>query len=203
MANAVFIGVYLQRDWADPEGAVPVPGAPLVVKAAVRLLSHARERGIPTFLVQDLHAEDDASFEAFPPHCVEDTAGAALHPALETRAAAIVPETHAPDFEVQAVNIVPSRSHRHVLFDNLNADRLLGSAGLEVDEEREYVVFGLPIDVGVRGVVQQLRARGRPTIVVSDGVAALDPARASSHLAAMAGVGAHFLTVDGVLQRYR
>ena len=202
MPKAVFVGVYLQRDFIESDGALPVPGADGVVQAAVRLVTHARQHQIPVVFVQDLHAEDDPSFEAFPPHCVEGTEGAALHPALEADDAPVVPEHYVPDQSPDGIHVVPSRIHRTVLFDNLNADRLLGTAGLERDDSREYVVFGLPIDVGLRGVVQQLLARGCTTIVVSDGVAALDPSRASSHLAAMAGAGAHFLTVEGVTRRY-
>ncbi len=202
MPKAVFVGVYLQRDYIDEGGALPVPGADGVLRGAVRLLSHAREHDLPVVLVQDLHAEDDPSFEAFPPHCVEGTEGAQIHPALEADDASAVPEDYAADLSLSGIHRLPSRAHRTVLFDNLNADHLLGTAGLERDEATEYVVFGLPIDVGVRGVVQQLLARRCTTIVVSDAVAALDPNRASSHLAAMAGAGAHFLTIEGVTGRY-
>ena len=199
MRRAVFIGVGLQRDLIEAEGALPVSGADRVLQAALRLKRHAAEREIPLILTQDTHVEDDPAFEAFPPHCVLGTPGHDLAPALEVSSYQVVAGAPLSHIEVSAAEplVVHSPQHRRGIFGNVNGDKVIAAADAE-----EHVIFGLPLEIGIRSLSMGLRVRNKTTIVVSDALAHLDGERAAFHLASMAGMGCHFLPVEAVIQRY-
>lgn len=200
MRRALFIGVDLQRDFTEPEGALEIKGAAAVLEASKRLIEHAAAREIPVLLTQDTHTPDDPVFESFPPHGVLEMPGHELAPALGLGEVEVIPNRPL-DHRVEVVPgrpvVVHSPNHRQGFFGNLNADEVLEAA-----EAEEHVVFGLPIEVGLRAMVVGLRARNKTTILVSDGIGHLDGDRASFHLAALAGMGCHFLPVEAVLKRY-
>jgi nicotinamidase-related amidase len=199
MRRAVFIGIDLQRDFTDPEAAVLVPGADAAVAAARRLVAHAQQREIPLILTQDTHGDDDPVFEAFPPHAVQGTPGHDLLPDLGVSSYQQVPDQPLASFELRPGEpvVLQTSDHRRGLFQNLNADKVLAA----IDAE-EHVIFGLPVEIGVRAAGLGLCTRGKTTILVSDALASLDPKRSAFHLAALAGSGCRFLTVEGILQRY-
>lgn len=199
MRRVLFIGVDLQRDFTEPEGALHVEGAQRVLEAALRLKEHAAQREIPFVFTQDTHADDDPVFESFPPHAVLGTPGHDLAPNLGIEGFQLVPNAPLTTLEVGTAEplLVHAPDHRRGLFGNLNADRLLEAADAE-----EHVVFGLPLELGVRAAVMGLTTRKKTTILVSDAIAHLDGDRAAFHLAAMAALGCHFLPLEAVIKRY-
>lgn len=83
------IVVDVQNDFC-PGGALAVPGGDAVVEPINRLMTK-----IPfTVATRDWHPRDHGSFaEAggpWPPHCVQDTGGAQLHPKLDASAIDVV-----------------------------------------------------------------------------------------------------------------
>jgi nicotinamidase/pyrazinamidase len=85
MARALIIVDY-QNDFARPDGALSVPGGEEIAGA---INGHSGSGDYDLVLAtRDWHPADHGSFAAqggpWPPHCVQDTDGAALHPALET-----------------------------------------------------------------------------------------------------------------------
>jgi len=213
MSKAVFIGVDLQEDWVNPKGALPVPGAGPTLSAAQRLVRHALDRGLPLLLTQDSHEDDAPAFESFPAHCVDGTMGHALSASLGLGQTQRVPAAFAPElsFSSDRPAVIPVSDHRRGLFSNLNADRLLDAAfsgetspreGGRARPSGEVVLFGLPLEIGVRAAATGLLARGYTCVLVSDAVAGLDPDRSASILASLAASGCHFLTAEKVAQRY-
>jgi nicotinamidase/pyrazinamidase len=84
MARALIIVDY-QNDFARPDGALSVPGGEEIADAINR---HSGSGDYDLVLAtRDWHPADHGSFAAqggpWPPHCVQDTEGAALHPALD------------------------------------------------------------------------------------------------------------------------
>ncbi len=84
MTEALII-VDFQRDFTPPDGALAVPHGDEI---AARLNELARDpRYRPVVATRDWHPPDHTSFRRYggpwPPHCVSDTDGAQLHPALE------------------------------------------------------------------------------------------------------------------------
>lgn len=77
--------VDVQRDFC-PGGALAVPAGDEVVAPLNRYLSLFAGRGLPVFLSRDWHPERTRHFRElggpWPPHCVQGTPGAELHPAL-------------------------------------------------------------------------------------------------------------------------
>ena len=84
MARALIIVDY-QNDFARPDGALSVPGGEEIAAA---INAHAGSGDYDLVLAtRDWHPADHGSFAAqggpWPPHCVQGSEGAALHPALE------------------------------------------------------------------------------------------------------------------------
>jgi nicotinamidase/pyrazinamidase len=85
MARALII-VDFQNDFARPDGALSVPGGEEIAGA---INAHAASGDYDLVLAtRDWHPADHGSFAEqggpWPPHCVQDSEGAALHPDLET-----------------------------------------------------------------------------------------------------------------------
>lgn len=77
--------VDLQNDFC-PGGALAIEGGDDVVEAVNPWIAAALAAGIPVFASRDWHPEGHLSFEAqggpWPPHCLQDSKGAAFHPRL-------------------------------------------------------------------------------------------------------------------------
>jgi nicotinamidase/pyrazinamidase len=77
--------VVVQVDFC-PDGALPVVGSDEIVPILNRWIAAARHRGIPVYASRDWHPVRHVSFEEeggrWPPHCIQDTEGAAFHPGL-------------------------------------------------------------------------------------------------------------------------
>jgi nicotinamidase/pyrazinamidase len=84
MSEALII-VDFQRDFTPPQGALAVPHGDEI---APRLNELARDpRYVAVIATRDWHPPDHGSFREqggpWPPHCVQDSDGAQLHPALD------------------------------------------------------------------------------------------------------------------------
>ena len=77
--------VDVQNDFC-PGGALPIERGDEVVPVLNRWIDAARAAGVPVYASRDWHPAGHLSFEEregpWPPHCVQDTAGAAFHPDL-------------------------------------------------------------------------------------------------------------------------
>jgi nicotinamidase/pyrazinamidase len=84
--------VDVQRDFC-PGGALPVARGDEVVPVLNRWLEAAAERGLRVYASRDWHPPDHPSFlqqgGPWPPHCVQDTPGAAFQPGLALPADAV------------------------------------------------------------------------------------------------------------------
>ena len=88
-AATALIVVDVQNDFADPDGGLHVGGGEEVVALVNDEVRAADEAGAAVFYTQDWHPESTPHFEKdggiWPVHCVGDTWGAELHPALDVR----------------------------------------------------------------------------------------------------------------------
>ena len=80
------IVVDVQKDFC-PGGALPIEKGDEVVRVLTRWFPAASDKGVPIYASRDWHPARHMSFKeqggAWPPHCVQDTDGAAFHPDLE------------------------------------------------------------------------------------------------------------------------
>ena len=78
--------VDVQNDFC-PGGALPVSEGDEVVPVLNEWIERARVGGVPVFASRDWHPASHISFKQrggpWPPHCVQDTPGAAFHPGLK------------------------------------------------------------------------------------------------------------------------
>jgi nicotinamidase/pyrazinamidase len=141
-----------------PGGALPVSAGDRIF-AVVNRVAEAAPLVVAS---RDWHPADHCSFEArggpWPPHCVQGTRGAELHPALEHR----------------AVNEVVSKG------DDASRDAYsaFDGTGLAASLRRRgvgrLVVAGLATDYCVRASVLDALAEGFEVVVLEDGVGAVD-----------------------------
>lgn len=77
--------VDVQNDFC-PGGALEVPEGDQVVPVLNQWITAAREVGVPIYASRDWHPENHVSFAErggpWPPHCIQNTQGAAFHPDL-------------------------------------------------------------------------------------------------------------------------
>ena len=93
--------VDVQNDFC-PGGALAVSKGDEIVPILNRWLTEAREAGVPVFASRDWHPANHISFKArggpWPPHCIQNTFGAAFHPELNLPPAAeIISKGETPD----------------------------------------------------------------------------------------------------------
>lgn len=85
--------VDVQRDFC-PGGALPIAEGDRVVPLLNRWLAAAEGRGVPVYASRDWHPRRHPSFREegglWPPHCLQDSPGAAFHPDLQLPEGVIV-----------------------------------------------------------------------------------------------------------------
>jgi nicotinamidase/pyrazinamidase len=84
MSEALLI-IDLQNDFTPPGGALAVPGGEQIIERVNQLA--ADDRFAVVLATRDWHPADHASFTdqggPWPPHCVQGTPGAELHPGID------------------------------------------------------------------------------------------------------------------------
>lgn len=169
--------VDVQADFC-PGGALPVASCSRVVAAIDEWLQAAGDRGVPVYASRDWHPRQHPSFTdqggEWPPHCVQDTPGAAFHPEL------VLPHS----------TVVISKGTRldrdqHSAFDETGLTSHLRAHGV-----RRLWVAGLALEVCVRATVLDARRAGFETHVLLHATGALDSSRAERALAELRASGA-------------
>lgn len=161
--GTALIVVDVQNDFADPEGSLSIPGADEVLPTINRLIAAARRRGALVVYTQDWHPEQTPHFAAqggtWPVHCVRDTWGAQLHPALDVDGPVVRKGTGGEDgysgFYARDVDTGRERP--------TDLHRTLADAGA-----RRVVVVGLAEDVCVKETALDAQNLGFHTTVVLD-----------------------------------
>ena len=174
--NAALILVDIQNDFC-PGGALAVREGDQVVPVANRLIPK-----FPVVVVtQDWHPADHCSFKIWPPHCVQNTPGAELHPQLDrSRIAFSVRKAFTPDADAYSEFSGVDEAGRGL-------DELLRSQGVKT-----LYVVGLATDYCVRATVLDGLKLGYEVNVVTDGVRAVNvkPEDGAKALDEMAKAGA-------------
>jgi nicotinamidase/pyrazinamidase len=166
--------VDVQNDFAHPDGSLAVAGGEGVLAAVNAELARARAAGALVVYTQDWHPPETPHFASqggpWPPHCVQGTWGAELHPGLDA----------APD----EPRIRKGSGSQDGYSGFRAADQLTGqvtSTGLEEllrDARIErVVVVGLATDYCVRDTALDAVDLGFPTTVVTGAVRAVNVQR--------------------------
>jgi nicotinamidase/pyrazinamidase len=151
MSDALIV-VDVQNDFC-PGGALAVPQGDAVVPVLNAYLARAQAAGIPIIASRDWHPPQTAHFAAYggrwPPHCVQETPGAAFHPDLRLPATTLIATkgTSAADEGYSALE--------GVLPDGRNVLEMLRDTGIT-----RVHVGGLATDYCVRATVLDALAAG-------------------------------------------
>lgn len=147
--------VDVQNDFC-PDGALPIAEGDAVVPVLNRWLAAAAARGVPVYASRDWHPAGHLSFaEAggpWPPHCLQDSPGAAFHAGLRL-----------PADTVKVTKGVRFDQDQYSAFDQTG----LGEQ-LRKDSVRRLWVGGLAEDVCVRASVLDALAQGFEVILIKD-----------------------------------
>ncbi len=169
--------VDVQPDFC-PGGALPVPDGDAVLPVLNAWLAAARGRGVPVYASRDWHPPDHPSFRAqggpWPPHCVQDTPGAAFHPELE------LPEEAVPICKGTRLD-----RDQYSAFDETGLAEHLRRRGVT-----RLWVGGLALDVCVRASVLDACAEGFETHVLLAATRPVDREDGGQAAAAMREAGA-------------
>jgi nicotinamidase/pyrazinamidase len=153
--RTALIVVDVQNDFADPKGGLYVSGGEDIVPVVNDEIAAATAAGAPVFYTQDWHPPTTPHFlkdgGVWPVHCVRDTWGAELHPALRVEGPVVRKGTEGEDgysgFSVRdPVSGAESATQLGALLDRAEVSRT--------------VVVGLAGDVCVKATALDARRLG-------------------------------------------
>lgn len=191
--RTVFFDIDTQLDFVSPAGALYAPGAERVIAAVAQLNRHAASSGIVLVSTTDAHAENDAEFAQWPPHCVAGTLGQHKPQATLLEKSIVVPNREGLPDTTGAAQIIVEKQTVDV-FETRTIAPLLNRLGAD-----RYVVYGVVTEVCVRHAAHGLLELGKPVTIVTDAVQALRPEAGNSALAELRAAGAILATVGEVL----
>ncbi len=194
-----------QIDFMLPHGKLYVPGAEETTSTMARLVSAAREAGIPHVASADDHEltdpeiSDEPDFRnTYPPHCLRGTKGAQKIP--ETEQDDPLPFASLPIPPGLVPGLIEGRREFLLLkknfdvFTNPNTEALVDA----LDPE-EIILFGVATDVCDDAAIRGLVRRGRRVRFIEDAARGLDESRTAACLATWHEMGVELATAEKVL----
>ena len=191
--RTVFFDIDTQLDFVSPAGALYAPGAERVIAVVARLNRHAASRGMVVISTTDAHAENDAEFAQWPPHCVSGTLGQRKPQATLIERSVVVPNCDGLPDTAGAAQIILEKQTVN-LFDTRTIAELLERLGAG-----RFVVYGVVTEVCVWHAARGLLGRGKPVSIVTDAVRALRQDAGERVLEELRAAGATLATVSEVL----
>lgn len=168
--------VDVQNDFC-PGGALPIPDGDRVVPVLNNWIAVAAERGLPIYASRDWHPVRHPSFSdeggEWPPHCIQDTPGAAFHSRLRLpRETMIV--TKGTRFDHDQLSA----------FDATGLDDRMTKDGVE-----RVWIGGLAQDVCVAASAMEAIRNGYEVTLIPDGSLPVNPDAASHALDLLRAAG--------------
>lgn len=175
--------VDLQRDFCEG-GALAVPDGDAVVPIIQDWVKQAVAQGVPIYASRDWHPPQHVSFEQqggpWPPHCVQESEGAAFHPSFEPPG-----------------DIVPVIKGTRLDRDQYSA---FDATGLAADMRRSHVeriwIAGLAQDVCVRASTLDALKEGFEVLLLKDATRPVDEGQGTLALEEMKAGGASIVGGD-------
>ncbi len=182
--RTIFFDIDSQLDFLYPAGALYVPGAERIVPAIAHLNRYAAAHGIPVISTADAHAENDAEFRDWPPHCVAGTTGQHKAEATLLEKRVVVPNREYDLVLELAQQIIVEKQNVDV-FTACNLPRMVEHLAADA-----FVVYGVVTEICVLFAARGLLKYGKPVTIVTDAIRALTPeasARALEEIRAAGG----------------
>jgi nicotinamidase/pyrazinamidase len=189
-ARDALVIVDVQNDFC-PDGALGVAGGHDVVAPLNRYAERFAAAGAPVFASRDWHPPRTRHFKehggVWPPHCVQDTPGAAFHPALRLPEGAVV-LSKGMDPDEDAYSCFQARDDRERPFAQV----------LEARGVRRLFIGGLATDYCVRATALDAVRAGFEVVILEDAVRAVDlePGDGNRAFDEMKAAGARFTRLE-------
>lgn len=169
--------VDIQNDFCEG-GMLEVPDASEIITVVNELILNASSNSERIIASRDWHTVDHISFEErggpWPPHCVQDTKGAAFHP-----------DMNLPDSAVRVSKGTAFDQDAYSAFDGTQLDSFLNRHSIQT-----LRVVGLALDVCVRATVLDALKLGFDVELISAGTRAVDPGGADEVFDELRSAGA-------------
>jgi nicotinamidase/pyrazinamidase len=140
-----------------PGGALPIEEGDRIIPVLNQWIEEALEAGIPVYASRDWHPVRHMSFKdqggPWPPHCIQDTEGAAFHPDLRL-----------PEGVIKITKGVRFDQDQNSVFDQTGL-----AAQLERDRVKRLWIGGLALDVCVLASVLDAVAAGFHAFLIREG----------------------------------
>lgn len=179
-AGDALLIVDVQNDFC-PGGTLPIEHGDQVVPVINRWIENFIEQGLPVYASRDWHPKDHLSFKTegglWPPHCIQDTPGAAFHPDLRLPAAAVI-VTKGVRFD----------QDQNSAFDQTGLETHLRRKGIA-----RLIVAGLALDVCVLATVMDARRAGLEVLLILEGTRPVTASDGSEALNRMQAAGVFVL----------
>jgi nicotinamidase/pyrazinamidase len=171
------IVVDVQNDFC-PGGKLPIEQGDEVIPILNEWMAAAAEKGVPVFASRDWHPIAHVSFKdqggPWPPHCVQDTEGAAFHPDLRL-----------PEDAIIVTKGVRFDQDQNSAFDQTGLAAYMKNRGIE-----RIWIGGLAEDVCVAATALDARAAGFEVCVLEDATRPVTEEQGREALRKMADAGA-------------
>ncbi|MFW6121501.1 MAG: cysteine hydrolase family protein [Petrotogales bacterium] len=168
----VFVDVDTQCDFMNKNGNLYVTGAEGIKNTLFKITKLAKDEKITVLKTLDCHKKNDPEFSQFPPHCIEETEGAA--PIRETA------NKRAVNFEKKTFDVFDKK------LGNPNIDKWL-----KENKVTEAWVYGVATEICVIAAVKGLLARGITTYVFENAIKGIDVENEKKAIEEMKKAGAH------------
>jgi nicotinamidase/pyrazinamidase len=176
--------VDVQNDFC-PGGALPIGNGDQVVPVINRWIADFTELRLPVYASRDWHPNDHLSFTPgggkWPPHCIQDTPGAAFHPDLRLPPSAVI-ITKGVRFD----------QDQYSAFDQTGLESHLRRKGIV-----RVFVAGIALDVCVLATVMDALRAGLKVLLILEGTRPVTASGGSEALARMQADGAAVLQAGG------
>jgi len=186
--RTVFFDVDTQNDFMLPAGALYVPSAERILPVIARLNRYAAEHSIPVISDMDAHAENDAEFQVWPPHCVAGTIGQ-QKPAETLLEPRVVIPSAPGEFSIEGARQILIEKQTLDCFSNPNLPGLLERLSAD-----RYVVYGVVTEYCVKCAATGLLRTGRCVELVTDAIKSLNDEDASRFLEVFRAGGGRLVT---------
>jgi len=199
--KVIFWDVDTQADFVLPGGKLYVPGAEKLLPNLTLLAGAARAGRVFMVSSGDAHTPEDPKLRAWPPHCMRGTPGAAIVPETLTEHFFVVPNRTAAPLPAALGGFQQAILEKQTLnvFDNPNADAVIGRLAEITDRDAEFIVFGVVTEYCVNFAAKGLLERGRRVAIVTDAIETLKPEDGRRTLDELAARGARLTTTREAL----
>jgi len=183
MCRSALLFVDVQKEFFKG-GALAVPGAEGIIGPCNRLGEAFFQANRPVFACRDWHPREHSSFSKYPPHCIQGSTGAELHPELNTDGVVLVDKAYRPEDTGMSA------------FGDGKLTQMLKMLVI-----KDLYVVGISTEFGVLETVMDALWLEINVFVVAEGIVNVSGDTGDKAIADMVKAGAQFVTVEEALSK--